>query len=173
MGEGEGIAFYTADPRSILPLDGCRFPRRLLRTVRQGRFEIRINGAFSQVIRGCARRSSTWINRPVIEIYEELHRRGAAHSVEAWQGGRLAGGLYGVALGGAFFGESMFYEVPDASKVCLVHLVERLRERGYVLLDCQQQTANLARFGAILIPACDYLDRLRQALQLEHVRFLG
>ena len=162
---------YTADPRTILPLDEFHVPHRLARVIRQGRFEIRINTAFPEVIRGCARRSDTWISTEIIRIYEELHRRGWVHSVEAWQlvsgADRLCGGLYGVALGGAFCGESMFYEVSDASKVCTVALVERLRERGYRLLDCQMTTRNTARFGARSVPLAEFRALLVRALALD------
>lgn len=160
------IRFYTADPRAVLPLEGFHCPRRLQRRVRRGEFEVRVDTAFAQVVRGCADRPETWISGGIAAVYEELHRRGHAHSVEAWQEGRLVGGLYGLALGGAFFGESMFHEVNDASRVCVVYLVDRLRQRGFTLLDCQQQTAHMERFGAILIPAREYLRQLRSALAL-------
>lgn len=161
------IRFYTADPRAVLPLEGFHCPRRLQRRVRRGEFEVRVDTAFAEVVRGCSDRDSTWISDGIAALYEEFHRRGLAHSVEAWQEGRLAGGLYGLALGGAFFGESMFHRVTDASRVCVVHLVERLRDRGYALLDCQQQTPHMARFGAVLIPARQYLRLLRAALALD------
>ncbi|HXH05470.1 MAG TPA: leucyl/phenylalanyl-tRNA--protein transferase [Vicinamibacterales bacterium] len=163
------IRWYSPDPRGILPLDRFHVPRRLARTIRQGRFEIRVDTAFREVIEACARNrdEGTWISREIIETYVALHERGFAHSVEAWAEGRLAGGLYGVALLGAFFGESMFHRVRDASKVALVALVERLRERGYRLLDVQWLTGHLEQFGAIEIPRADYLRRLRDALQLE------
>lgn len=159
------LAFYTADPRCILPLDSFHCPRRLARKVRGGEFEPRVDTAFDEVVAACAARQSTWISGQIREIYGELHRLGHAHSVEAWKAGALAGGLYGVALGGAFFGESMFHRETDASRVCVVWLVERLRARGYTLLDCQQQTAHMERFGAVLIPARDYLARLAEALR--------
>jgi leucyl/phenylalanyl-tRNA--protein transferase len=163
------VRWYSPDPRGILPLDRFHVPRRLARTIRQRRFEIRVDTAFREVIEACARdrEDGTWISREIVETYVALHERGFAHSVEAWQDGRLAGGLYGVALLGAFFGESMFHRVRDASKVALVALIERLRERGYRLLDVQWLTDHLEQFGAIEIPRAEYLRRLSDALQVE------
>jgi leucyl/phenylalanyl-tRNA--protein transferase len=133
--------------------------------LRRGEFEIRGNTAFEEVMRACTkRREGTWISPEIIRVYSELHRHGHAHSVEAWQDGRLAGGLYGVTLGAAFFGESMFHRVTDASKVALVALVERLRERGFELLDAQWSTPHLERLGAVEIPRSQYLERLAQAV---------
>jgi leucyl/phenylalanyl-tRNA--protein transferase len=146
-------------------------PRRLARVSRQGRFRIEIDRAFGDVIRACAADDrdpddpGSWIDDEIIESYEVLHQRGVAHSVEAWHGDRLAGGLYGVSLRGAFFGESMFHRETDASKVALLALVERLRSRGYVLLDTQWVTPHLEQFGAIEIPKDDYLRRLEQSLR--------
>ncbi len=151
--------------RGIIPLDGLHIPRRLARTVRKGVFTVRVNSAFSSIIDGCADRPSTWINPVIRSLYIELHALGHAHSVECWQGERLVGGLYGVTLGGAFFGESMFSRVRDASKVALVHLVARLNAGGFVLLDTQFVTDHLARFGAIEIPRLDYLRRLNAAVR--------
>lgn len=162
------IEFYSADPRAILPLDDFHCPRRLARFMRQGTFEIRVDSDVEGVIRGCmTARKKTWINEEIVRAYVELHRRGQVHSVEAWSEGRLAGGLYGVTLGGAFCGESMFTRVSEASKVCVVHLVERLRERGYSLLDCQQLTAHTKRFGARLIQLAEYRRLLKAALKQE------
>jgi leucyl/phenylalanyl-tRNA--protein transferase len=138
----------------------------LRRTIRQQVFDVRVDTAFPAVMRACAERDETWITRPIVESYVELHRRGFAHSVEAWQGDQLVGGLYGVALGGAFFGESMFHTVTDASKVALVALVERLRARGFTLLDTQWVTPHLETFGAIEIPRVEYLERLRHAMTI-------
>jgi leucyl/phenylalanyl-tRNA--protein transferase len=142
--------------RGVLPLDAFHIPRRLARKVRQAPFEIRFNTAFDQVVAACAEsvenRPSTWINSTITDLYGKLHRLNHAHSVEAWLDGKLVGGLYGVSLRRAFFGESMFSRATDASKVCLVHLVEKLRERGFVLLDTQFTTEHLKRFGAIDIP---------------------
>ena len=163
------IRWYTADPRGILPLDALHIPRSLHTVLRQGRFEIRIDTDFEQTMRQCmlGRAEGSWISPELIAAYVVLHRRGSAHSVETWQDGELAGGLYGVSIGAAFFGESMFYRRPDASKVALVHLVHRLRERGYELLDTQAVTAHLRRFGCIEIPAGEYARRLAEALKRE------
>jgi leucyl/phenylalanyl-tRNA--protein transferase len=161
------IGWFSPDPRGILPLETFHVSRRLQRLVRQGGFEIRVDRAFREVIAACAdREDGSWINREILESYCGLHEAGIAHSVEAWRDGTLAGGLYGVSLGGAFFGESMFHRETDASKVALVDLVERLRTRGFRLLDVQWTTAHLARFGAVEIPRREYLRRLRVALQV-------
>jgi len=161
---------FWVDPhsRGVLPLDKFHVPRRLRRVVRQGGFEVRCDVAFEATLDGCAesteRRPDTWINREIRDLYLALHRMGHAHSVETWQDGALVGGLYGVALGGAFFGESMFSRVPDASKVALVHLVARLRQGGFVLLDTQFVTDHLKRFGAIEVPRAEYRVMLSRAL---------
>lgn len=161
------IEWFSPDPRGILPLEGFRASSRLERTLRQGRFEVAVDTQFEQVMRACAERDETWINEPLLQTYVELHRRGFAHSVEAWQGGALVGGLYGVALRGAFFGESMFHTATDASKVALVALVERLRARGFQLLDVQWVTPHLSRFGAVSIPRRRYLRLLTRALAVD------
>jgi leucyl/phenylalanyl-tRNA--protein transferase len=164
---------YWLDPalRGVLPLDaGFHLPRRLKRTALSARFEVTADRDFMAVIAGCAEpapgRMDTWINPEIERLFRDLHLRGSAHSVETWQAGRLVGGLYGVALGGAFFGESMFSRVTDASKVALVHLVARLRLCGFVLLDTQFLTAHLARFGAVEIPKAEYKKRLAEALEV-------
>lgn len=165
--DGE-ILWFSPDPRAIIPLETFHASRTLMQTYRQGRFEIRINFAFEAVMRACADRDEgTWICEEIVEAYCQLHQLGLAHSVEAWHADELAGGLYGIALGGAFFGESMFSRRRDASKVALIALVERLRTRGFVLLDIQFITDHLARFGAVEIPRADYLQRLETALQLD------
>jgi leucyl/phenylalanyl-tRNA--protein transferase len=170
--EGGEIRWFSPDPRGIVPLDAFTPPRRLERVWRQRRFEIRIDTAFDVVIRACAEIErdpddpGTWITEEIVESYNALHARGLAHSVEAWRDGRLVGGLYGVALGGAFFGESMFHRETDASKIALMALVERLRDRGYQLLDTQWTTAHLARFGAVDVPRREYLRRLERALRV-------
>ena len=165
--EGE-IAWFSPDPRAIIPIDDrFHIPHGLQRTLKKNLFEIRIDTAFDAVMQRCAQRKETWINREVMESYRNLHGLGYAHSVETWQGGWLAGGLYGVALGGSFFGESMFHDVTDASKVALVGLVTRLRERGYQLLDTQWMTPHLRTFGAYAIPRAKYLKLLRAALHAE------
>jgi leucyl/phenylalanyl-tRNA--protein transferase len=166
--DGE-IGWFSPDPRGILPLETFRVSARLARLVRQGRFEIVVDLDFAGVMRACAERpdEGTWISREIYESYVELHRLGRAHSVECWQSGRLVGGLYGVHLGGAFFGESMFHRVTDASKVALVALVDRLRARRFRLLDIQWVTPHLEQFGAIEVPRAKYLERLRAALAVE------
>jgi len=164
--EDESIAWFSPDPRAIIPLESFHVPHGLKRTARKNVFEIRIDNAFDEVIRGCANRPDTWINSEIIESYERLHELGHAHSVEAWANHKLAGGLYGVALGGAFFGESMFHRVRDASKVALVGLVQHLRARKFSLLDTQWTTPHLKQFGAIEIPRSQYLKLLGRAVDL-------
>jgi leucyl/phenylalanyl-tRNA---protein transferase len=170
--DGE-IRWYSPDPRGILPLESFRVPSRLARVIRAGTFQIELNRAFDTVIRACAatdRRDGdpgTWIDRDIIDSYVELHRLGFAHSVEAWQDGRLVGGLYGVALGGAFFGESMFHSKTNASKVALAALVEHLHARGFRLLDIQWVTPHLEQFGAVAIPRPTYLELLADAIATE------
>lgn len=161
------IRWYAPDPRAIIPLDSFHVPRSLRRTMERGVFDLTVDEDFPAVIQACAAREETWISAEVARAYTELHRLGLAHSVECRQEGRLAGGLYGVALGGAFFGESMFSRATDASKVALVALVERLSARGFVLLDTQYQTPHLSRFGTIEIPRREYEWQLAAALTLE------
>ena len=162
---------YWVEPanRGILPLDGFHVSRRLARTVRADKFEIRIDTDFDAVISGCAashtRRSSTWINDEIRRLYRALFNAGHVHTVEAWRDNRLVGGLYGVHLASVFFGESMFSLDTDASKVALVHLVARLKRNGFKLLDTQFLTDHLARFGAIEVPRQRYLKRLAEALR--------
>jgi len=161
------IEFYRSDPRSVLEFEDLHVPRSLGRVIRKGTFEVRVDEDFDGVIRACADREETWISAEIIEAYVRLHHAGKAHSVEAYSEEALVGGLYGVALGGAFMGESMFTRKRDASKVCFVYLVGRLRERGYELLDCQIQNPHLARLGAREIPEREYLRRLEHALNLD------
>ena len=160
--------WYAPDPRALLPLDRFHVPDTLAKLVRHNRFEVAPDRAFERVMRACAApragRMDTWISEEIIEVYTALHRLGYAHSVECWREGVLRGGLYGVALGGAFFGESMFHEERDASKVALVHLVDRLRAGGFQLLDVQFSTPHLARFGVVEISRREYERRLRKAL---------
>ncbi|HTS92637.1 MAG TPA: leucyl/phenylalanyl-tRNA--protein transferase [Stellaceae bacterium] len=169
--EDPDLFWVDPDPRGVLPLARFHLPRRLRRTVRSGSYEIRVDTAFSRVMRGCAEptgiRPKTWINEEIFRLYDALFERGFAHSVEAWQAGELVGGLYGVALRGAFFGESMFSRERDASKVALVHLVARLVRGRYRLLDTQFVTEHLRRFGAIEIPRGDYHRLLEEALGVE------
>lgn len=164
---------FWVDPeqRGILPLDGFHLPRRLARTLRQDIFDVQCDAAFEAVVRGCAEptpeRPKTWINEEIVRLYAALHRLGFAHSVEAWRGSELVGGLYGVALGAAFFGESMYSRVTDASKVALAQLVARLRLGGFRLLDTQFVTDHLQQFGALEISRAQYHRRLTAAIQLK------
>jgi leucyl/phenylalanyl-tRNA---protein transferase len=167
MGMDDGhIGWFSPDPRGIMPLDTFHVPQRLQRVIRSSGFTTTINRDFVGVMRACAsdREDGTWMTEELLAAYVGLHTRGLAHSVEVWRNGALVGGLYGVHLGGAFFGESMFHTETDASKVALVTLVERLRTRGFVLLDIQWVTPHLARFGAVEIPRDQYLIRLAEAL---------
>ncbi len=163
--EGLPVCWWSPDPRAIFELDGFHVSRRLRRTIRSGRYEVAINRDFGGVLRGCAdREEGTWIVPDMIRAYETLHRLGHAHSVEAWRNGELAGGVYGVAIGGFFAGESMFCRQRDASKVALAFLVERLQQRGFQLFDIQFVTEHTASLGAVEIPRDRYLARLRRAL---------
>jgi len=161
---------FWIDPekRGILPLDGFHVSRRLRRTVRSGRYEVRCNTAFGDVVRACAapgpNRKDTWINDEILSLYGDLHALGRAHCVETWLDGELVGGLYGVSLGAAFFGESMFSLARDASKVALVHLVARLLKGGYKLLDTQFVTDHLTQFGVVELPRAGYRELLSEAL---------
>jgi leucyl/phenylalanyl-tRNA--protein transferase len=167
------IRWYSPDPRGVIPLDTFHVPSRLTRVIRRGSFSIAVNREFERVMRACAEADrndddpGTWISEEIIESYVELHRLGLAHSVETWQEDRLVGGLYGVALGGAFFGESMFHHATDASKVALAALVERMRARGFTLLDIQWVTPHLEQFGAVEISRGKYLQLLAHALPIE------
>jgi len=162
------IAWFSPDPRAIIPLDEhFHIPHGLRRALKKNPFDVRINTAFEDVMRGCADRNETWINAEVFVSYVNLHRLGHAHSVEAWLDGRLAGGLYGVTVGGAFFGESMFHRETDASKVALVSLVTRLRERGFRLLDTQWSTPHLRSFGTVEIPRTKYVRLLKVTVALK------
>jgi leucyl/phenylalanyl-tRNA--protein transferase len=163
--EDGAISWFSPDPRCTFPLASFHVPRTLRQLVRRRVFDIRVNTAFDDVIAACADRGEeTWISAEVLAVYRALHRGGWAHSVECWHADQLAGGLYGVAIGGAFFGESMFTRVSGASKVALAALVERLRARGFTLLDAQWTTPHLARFGAVEIPRREYLRQLKAAL---------
>jgi leucyl/phenylalanyl-tRNA--protein transferase len=167
VGPRRRIAWFSPNPRAIIPLDErFHIPHGLRRTLKKNLFTVTFDQDFPAVIRACAdREDGTWISPQIIRSYCRLHKLGHAHSVEVWRDGELAGGLYGVHLGAAFFGESMFHRVTDASKVALVALVDRLRQRGFVLLDTQWQTPHLRQFGTVEIPRAEYLAILRRALQ--------
>lgn len=169
--DGE-IRWYSPDPRGVIPLETFHVPSRLARVIRSHKFTVHIDREFEAVMRACAETDrqdndpGTWISGEILESYIELHKLGMAHSVEAWQQDRLVGGLYGVALGGAFFGESMFHHVTDASKVALAALVDRLSARGFRLLDIQWVTPHLEQFGAVEISRRKYLKQLAEALSV-------
>ena len=168
--EGGEIAWFSPDPRGVMPLEAFHIPARLARVIRSGRFETVTDRDFEGVMRACALRpggEGTWISEEIVQSYLTLHRLGLAHSVEVWRGNGLVGGLYGVHLGGAFFGESMFHRETDASKIALAALVDRLTRRGFQLLDVQWLTPHLAQFGAVEIPRRQYLARLKQALEVD------
>jgi leucyl/phenylalanyl-tRNA---protein transferase len=158
--DGGEIGWFSPDPRAIIPLETFHVPHGLRRALRKNLFETRIDGCFERVVRECAARDETWISEIIVRSYCNLNRLGFAHSIEAWRDGELAGGLYGVSLGAAFFGESMFHSVTDASKVALNFLVETLRRSGFRLLEVQWLTPHLESFGAIEIPRDEYLKRL-------------
>ncbi|MGO3518756.1 MAG: leucyl/phenylalanyl-tRNA--protein transferase [Acetobacter cibinongensis] len=168
--EDPELQWYDPDPRGILPLEGFHLPKRLQRTVLSDRFDVTTDQDFPGVMKGCATpapgREETWINQEIFRLFCALNQMGYAHSVECRQHGELVGGLYGVALGGAFFGESMFSRATDASKVALVHLVARLRLQGFLVLDTQFGTDHLSRFGGVEIPADDYKATLERAVQM-------
>ena len=168
-GPGGPILWWSPDPRLILEPDNVHVPRRLARVIRQSRFAVSVNTAFAQVIQGCARTcrkggGGTWITPEMEAAYIQLHELGLAHSVEVWSAGSLGGGVYGVALGRAFFGESMFTTVTNGSKVALIHLTRLLAENGFGLFDCQQTTAHMLRFNAFEVSRREFLQRLHQAL---------
>jgi leucyl/phenylalanyl-tRNA--protein transferase len=162
--ETESISWYSPDPRGILELGELKVSRSLSQTMRRESFSVTIDADFEAVVRSC-KRPETWISETIIRSYQRLHDAGFEHSVECWQGERLAGGLYGVALGGAFFGESMFSVARDASKIALVHLVRHLQTRNFELLDVQFLTPHLESLGAKDIPRSEYLERLSRALE--------
>lgn len=172
MGSGEGeIYWFSPDPRAILPLDRLHTSRSLLRYIHSGKYTVRFDTAFAEVMVACAApglgREETWISDEIIEAYIWMHELGFAHSVETWVDDTLVGGLYGVSLRGLFAGESMFSARPNASKVALYYLVKHLRERGFTLLDVQFLTPHLERLGAVEISQAEYRDLLRQALSID------
>ncbi len=164
---------FLVDPpmRGVLPLEGFHIPSRLARTVRKDDYTVRIDTAFTQIIELCAEeaynRTSTWISHSIQDLYQALFARGLAHSIEVWKDDELMGGLYGVAIGGAFFGESMVSRARDVSKIALVHLVARLKAGGYTLLDCQFHTEHLNQFGVIEIPKAQYIEKLKAAIDIK------
>ena len=165
MGMERGrISWFSPDPRGIMPLDRFHTPHGLSRALKRSDWEIRIDTDFTAVINACAARSQTWITEEISHSYQELFKSGHAHSVEVWLGGRIAGGLYGISIGGAFFGESMFHYVADASKVALWHLIRILKKGGFSLLDTQWITPHLEQFGAIAIPRNSYLNILGKSI---------
>lgn len=169
MAEGRDgeIRWYSPEMRGIIPLDGLKISRSLRQTLRKRRYHIRIDADVEGTIRACADRNDVWISETIVQSYLNLHRLGFVHSVESWEDGKLAGGLYGVAIGGAFFGESMFSKSTDASKAALAALVRRMNERGFVLLDTQYTNDHLQTLGCIEIPKNEYLAVLNDALRRE------
>jgi leucyl/phenylalanyl-tRNA---protein transferase len=165
MAVGGELRLFSPDPRGVIPLDEFRIPHGSRKVVRDPAWTVTANAAFEEVVLGCAERDETWIDETIFRTYTNLHRLGHAHSIEVWRCGVLAGGLYGVAIGAAFFGESMFSRMPGASKVALAWLVERLRERGYLLLDTQWTTPHLETFGAREIRRDEYLEQLARAVE--------
>jgi leucyl/phenylalanyl-tRNA--protein transferase len=169
--DDEYLFLVNPPMRGILPLDGFHIPSRLARAVRKDDYVVRVDTAFPQIIELCAEaatdRPSTWISHSIQALYQALFARGLAHSIEVWRDNAIIGGLYGVAIGGAFFGESMVSRATDASKIAMVHLVARLKAGGYALLDCQFQTDHLRQFGVIEIPRDDYRERLKNAIELK------
>ncbi|MES1998778.1 MAG: leucyl/phenylalanyl-tRNA--protein transferase [Pseudomonadota bacterium] len=170
---GDPILWWSPDPRMVLLPDELRVPRSLAKLMRRQPYEIRVDSAFRAVMTACAQpragQAGTWINADIIDAYTQLHTLGVAHSVEAWQDGVLVGGLYGIALGRAFYGESMFARAPDASKIAFVHLVRQLQRWQFGMIDCQMNTAHLARFGAREIPRADFIARLESLVNLAAV----
>ena len=164
--EGE-IHWFSPERRGIIPLDGLKVSRSLRQTIRKKNFAIRVNSNFEATMRTCAEREDVWISETIVQSYLRLHQLGYAHSVECWNNERLVGGLYGVAIGGAFFGESMFSRMTDASKVALIFLVKRMKERGFVLLDTQYTNPHLITLGCIEIPQQEYLQQLHNAIHLD------
>jgi leucyl/phenylalanyl-tRNA---protein transferase len=171
MAEDHGLQWYSSKQRAIIPLDsGFRYPKSLQRVINSNQFEVAIDRAFFDVVAGCADRETTWISGELQEIYYLLHAAGWAHSFETWQGDQLAGGILGIVIGGAFIGESMFYNIPEGSKVAMVKLVEHLRQRGFTLFDAQMQNPHLERFGALeIVP--DLYDQMLDAAVSKNCEF--
>ncbi|HEY9820372.1 MAG TPA: leucyl/phenylalanyl-tRNA--protein transferase [Candidatus Sericytochromatia bacterium] len=164
--ESGNLGWYSSRMRTVIPLDDrFRYPKSLRRVLNQERFSIAVNRDFKSVVAGCANRETTWISAELQKIYFALYKAGWAYSVETWQGDELAGGILGIAIGGAFIGESMFYRIPEGSKVAMVELVERLRARGFLLFDAQMMNPHLERFGACILEQQQYQSLLQEALQ--------
>jgi leucyl/phenylalanyl-tRNA---protein transferase len=164
--DNDNLGWYSSRVRTVIPLDaGFRYPTSLRRVLNQERFSVAINRDFASVVAGCANRETTWISPELQEIYLALHKAGWASSFETWQGDELAGGILGITIGGAFIGESMFYSIPEGSKVAMVKLVEHLRERNFLLFDAQMMNPHLERFGACVIEEQRYKNLLQEALQ--------
>jgi leucyl/phenylalanyl-tRNA---protein transferase len=165
--DGDPLLWWSPDPRGVIELDSLHVSRRLVRTIRTGKFRVTLNRCFETVMRACGedREEGTWVTDRMVAAYTALHRAGHAHSVETWVGDTLAGGTYGVAVGGLFAAESMFHRVTDGSKVALVALVEHLKSQGYELLDVQMTTAHTMTMGAVPIPRAEYLRRLKRAVR--------
>lgn len=173
MGTGNGhLSWFSPNPRGVLPVQDFHVPRSVRAELRRNHFEIRINTAFVDILRACGQRKETWITRDIILSYEALHKMGSAHSIETWQNDTLVGGLYGVCIGGAFFGESMFSHTPGASKAALVWLMEHLKKKQFMLHDTQWTTPHLSMFGGREIPRDQYLLQLEAALK-STVSFVG
>jgi leucyl/phenylalanyl-tRNA---protein transferase len=162
--DGHELLWWSPDPRAVIPVDGLRVSRRLVRTLRRGAFRVTINAAFDDVVAGCAEREETWITPGLRRAYGRLHALGWAHSVEVWMDGALAGGLYGVVVGGLFAAESMFHRATDASKIAMVALVQHARRAGVTLIDAQVPSAHITSMGAVTVSRAEYLDRLRQVV---------
>ncbi|PSN17687.1 leucyl/phenylalanyl-tRNA--protein transferase [filamentous cyanobacterium CCP5] len=170
--DGRSLGWYSSRQRTLIPLDSrFRYPKSLRRVLNQNRFSVAISRAFGQVVEGCADRDTTWISSELKDIYWELHQSGYAHSFETWQGNELAGGILGLMVGGAFIGESMFYRIPEGSKVAMVKLVEHLRRQQFMLFDAQMMNPHLERFGAYVIGDREYKSLLNVALK-QHCQFL-
>ena len=170
--DGHELLWWSPDPRAVIPIDALRVSRRFARTLCREQFAVTINAAFDQVVAGCAAREDTWITPGMRRAYGRLHGLGWAHSVEVWMDGALAGGLYGLAVGGLFAAESMFHRVTDASKIAMVALVQHARRAGTTLIDAQVPSAHIASMGAVPVPRADYLSRLHGVVD-RGVRFAG
>ena len=164
--DGDNLGWYSSRQRTLIPLDSrFRYPKSLRRVLNQNRFRVEVNQAFEAVVEGCAARDTTWISEELKEIYWELYKTGWAYSFETWQGEELAGGILGLVIGGVFIGESMFFRIPEGSKVAMVKLVERLRDRNFLLFDAQMMNPHLARFGAYVVSEEEYRELLKKALK--------